>query len=130
MTVFLETTSFLFATAKLTTLAELATATATAAAAAATTTTRATNNKAVKNNLTKKTTPAPFQYSQVAQLVRRHDDTRESSRVLHYCDRVDLLQSLVHHACAAHVGEPGGPAVALANAGLAAAHVKSGKRIY
>ncbi len=62
--------------------------------------------------------------------MRRDDDPGEPSRVLHDGDRVDLLQSLVHHACAAHVSEPGGPAVALANAGLATAHVKSAKRSY
>ena len=68
----------------------------------------------------------PCDYSQVAQLVRGDDDAGEAAGVLDDGDAVDLLEALVDDARAAHVGEARRPAVALADARLAATHVQPG----
>ena len=66
-------------------------------------------------------------HSQMAELVGGDDDAREPAGVLDDGDGVDLLEALVDDTGAAHVGEAGRAAVALAQAALPPAHVQSGK---
>ena len=61
----------------------------------------------------------------MTQLVSGHNDSRESPGVLNDGHGVDLLQSLVHDACAADVGEPSGAAITLAEAAFPPTHVQS-----
>ena len=62
------------------------------------------------------------------EFVRRHNDPREASSVLHYGHTVDLLQSLVHHTGPAHVGKPRGASVAVTVAGLSSENISVRKK--
>ena len=64
------------------------------------------------------------------EFVRRHNDPREASSVLHYGHAVDLLQSLVDHAGPAHVGKPRGASVAVTVAGLSSENISVRKQIF
>lgn len=54
------------------------------------------------------------------------DDTAESTGVLDDRHRVHLLQSLVHHASAADIGETGGASITAATFVPTSAHVQLG----
>ena len=64
----------------------------------------------------------------MSELVGGDDDAREAAGVLDDGDAVHLLQPLVDHARATHVGEARRPAVALTDARLATTHVQPANR--
>ena len=64
------------------------------------------------------------------EFVRRHNDPREASSVLHYGHTVDLLQSLVHHTGPAHVGKPGGASVTITVTGLSPENISVLKKVF
>ena len=56
-----------------------------------------------------------------------HDDPRETSRVLHNGDGVDLFQPLVDHTGTTHVGKAGGASIAFTKPVGSSTHVQSRK---